>query len=70
MGMAEMTDVKQHISEGESLLIIAESLKTNGKPLPGSLKLTNRIKSELRYLFRLNCCKQVLWIELQNPDLF
>ena len=43
-----MDKVQKRISEGEDLLCQVQSLEKNGKALPGSVKLNNRIKSEIR----------------------
>lgn len=43
-----MDKVQQRISEGEDLLNTVKSLKKDGKALPGSSKLANRIRSEIR----------------------
>ena len=43
-----LDEIKQRIAEGETLLKDTESLKKHGKPLPGSFKLANRIRSELK----------------------
>ena len=45
----DVGDVQHRIDEGKALLCNVESLKSGGIPLPGCIKLANRIKSEIKY---------------------
>ena len=43
-----MLEIKQLISKGEDLLKIVQETKSNEEPIPGSMKLAKKIKSEIR----------------------